>query len=366
MIRKIFKILMFIVGGIVFLLLILAGILWIKSPGTTASITDVNGNVIEGSISVIEKIRLGGLEQYVIIRGASTEKPVMLFLHGGPGSPEIAFMKHFNTDIENDFIMVYWEQRGSGKSFTNDIPVESMTLEQFISDTREISEYLAKRFSQEKIYVMGHSWGSLLGILTAYEHPELFHAYFGIGQVAQQLRGEKISFQWVKERASFERDEDAMKALSEMNFPDSGASNSDWVNFLLNERKYVAQFGGSMQEMKGMWPMIKLFLGAEEYTFNEKLNYMKGSLFSLNLLFPEVINADLFSKIDSMQIPVYIFQGTHDYQTPYVVAKDFYDQLKAPEKELFTFSKSAHSPLMEEAEKFNSIAREKARRIENQ
>jgi pimeloyl-ACP methyl ester carboxylesterase len=366
MIRTILKILMFVVGGIVFLLLLLVGILWIKSPGTTDPITDANGNVIEGSISVIEKIKLGGLEQYVIVRGASTAKPVMLFLHGGPGSPEIAFMKHFNTDIENDFIMVYWEQRGSGKSFANDIPVESMTLEQFISDTREISEYLAKRFDQEKIYLMGHSWGSLLGILTAQEHPELFHAYFGIGQVAQQLRGERISFDWVKERANSENNEDAMKALSEMNFPDSAASNSDWVNFLLNERKYVAQFGGSMQEITGMWPMIKLFLAAEEYTFNEKLSYMKGSLFSLNLLFPEVIGADLFSRIDSMQIPVYIFQGIHDYQTPYVVAKDFYDQLKAPEKEFFTFSKSAHSPLMEEPEQFNSIVREKARRIENQ
>jgi pimeloyl-ACP methyl ester carboxylesterase len=125
----------------------------------------------------------------------------MLFLHGGPGSPEAAFMKYFNRDIEKDFVMVYWEQRGAGKSYSKDIPVESMNMAQFISDTRELSEYLSERFQQDRIFIMGHSWGSLLGIMTAYKHPELFRAYFGIGQVAHQFRGEQISFEWAKEQA---------------------------------------------------------------------------------------------------------------------------------------------------------------------
>lgn len=361
MIRKILKILLFAVGGIVLLLLVLVGILWIKSPGEAQPITDASGKVVEGGISTIEKITLGGKQQYVIIRGHSTDKPVMLFLHGGPGSPELPFMKHFNTDIERDFIMVYWEQLGAGKSYSKDIPPESMTLPQFISDTREISAYLAKRFNQKKIFLMGHSWGSLLGILTAYEYPDLFHAYFGVGQVAQQLRGEKISFEWVKQRAIDEDDKGAIKELSAMEFPDSTASDSEWLNFLLNERKYVFQYGGAIRGITNMWPVIKLVLGAKEYTLKEKINYMEGSTFSLHHLFPEVLRADLSSRIDSMQIPVYIFQGVHDYQTPYTVAKDFYDRLKAPEKELFTFAESAHSPLMEEVDKFNSLVREKAK-----
>ena len=164
---RIFKIIIFIIGGVVLVVLGLALILWIKSPGIAEPITDASGKTIDGSISVVEKIMIGGQEQYFFIRGANSTKPVMLFLHGGPGSPEISFMKNYNKDIENDFIMVYWEQRGAGKSYSEDIPLESMNLEQLISDTREMSEYLAKRFNQEKIYLMGHSWGSLLGILTA-------------------------------------------------------------------------------------------------------------------------------------------------------------------------------------------------------
>jgi pimeloyl-ACP methyl ester carboxylesterase len=352
---------MFILGGILFILLALALMLWIKSPGKEEPITGADGKNLDGSISQIEKIKLGGVEQYLFIRGVDRTKPVMLFLHGGPGSPELAFMKNFNTDIEEDFVMVYWEQRGAGKSYSKEIPVESMNLTQFILDTRELSEYLAKRFNQEKIYLMGHSWGSLLGILTAYQYPELFYSYFGVGQVAHQYKGEKISFEWVKEQAYQRNDKAAVERLSKMNFPDSLAPSAKWIEFLLEERKYVIQFGGSIREMTGMWPMVKMVLDAKEYTITDKANYMKGGLFSLENLWSVVINKNLFVEIDSMQLPVYIFQGVYDYQTPYSVAKDFYDQLKAPQKEFFTFENSAHSPIMEEVDKFNSIVREKVK-----
>ena len=207
---------------------------------------------------------------------------------------------------------------------------------------------------------MGHSWGSLLGILTAHQHPELFRAYLGVGQVCYQYKGEQISFEWVKEQANKLNNKDAIKALSEMSFPDSLAESKTWLDFLMVERKYVTQFGGGItHEMTGMWPVIKMVLNTQEYTFGEKINFMPASLFSIEHLWPEVINTNLFNDIDSMQVPVYIFQGIHDYQTPYPVAKDFFDQLKAPKKEFLTFKNSAHSPVMEEADKFNSFVREK-------
>ena len=353
---------MYFVGGILIIFLILAISLWIKSPGKAEPITDFNGETIAGSISTIEKIMLGGQEQYLIIRGKDATKPVMLFLHGGPGSPEYAFMKATNQTIENDFVMVYWEQRGAGKSYSKNIPVESMNLDQFISDTKELSEYLAKRFNQEKIYIMGHSWGSFLGILTAFQYPELFHAYFGIGQVCYQYKGEQISFEWVKEQAIKQNNKKAIKALSEITFPDSLAGVDKWQDYLMVERNYVTQFGGGVtHEMTGMWPVIKMVLDLKEYTFGEKMNFMPGSLFSLKYLWTDVINKNLFNDIDSMQVPVYIFQGKYDYQTPYSVAIDFYDQLKAPQKEFFTFENSAHSPVMEEVERFNAIVLEKTK-----
>ena len=354
--KKILHVVLYIVVGLLVITLGLLAILWMKSPGTADPITNSNGKIIPGSISVIEKVKLGGQEQYVIIRGEDRNKPVILFLHGGPGSPEFTFMKSTNRAIEKDFVMVYWEQRGAGKSFSKDIPVESMNLPQFISDTKELSMLLAKKFKKDKIYLMGHSWGSLLGILTAYKYPELFYAYFGIGQVCSQYKGEKISFKWVKEQARKENNTRAIESLSKLTFPDSLAGMNVWSKYIMSERNYVSQYGGGVtHEMRSMLPLVKMVLKAKEYTLNDKMRFMKASMFSLNHLWPAVIQKNLFIEIDSMRVPVYIFQGKYDNQTPYVVAKDFFNQLKARKKEFFTFENSAHSPVMEEAAKFNSI-----------
>jgi len=350
---------LYIIVGILTIVTGLFVALWIISPGKAEPINGPDGNPLEGSISAIERITLGGLDQYIIIRGADSAKPVMLFLHGGPGSPEVAFMKHFNTDIEKDFVMVYWEQRGAGKSWSRDIPVESMNMEQFISDTRELSEYLSERFKQERIYIMGHSWGSLLGILTAYKHPELYRAYFGIGQVGDQFRGEQIGLEWAKEEARERNDRKAAEALARLSFPDLNASGKEWIDYLTKQRIFVNKFGGgTTRDIKGMWPLVKIVMKTSEYTISEKLNFMNASMFSLRHLWNEVIQTNLFNEIDSMQVPVYIFHGKYDFTTPYCVAKDFYDQLKAPEKGFFSFENSAHSPVMEEVEKFNSIVTE--------
>ncbi len=358
---KVTRIFLYILLGIVLIVALLAGTLWIKSPGTASPITDRYGKTIPGSISVIEKVMLGGQEQYLIIRGVDRTKPVMLFLHGGPGNPEYAFMKTTNRDIEKDFIMVYWEERGAGKSWSQNIPVESMTLAQLISDTKELSELLTKRFKKDKIYIMGHSWGSLLGILTAYEHPELYYAYFGVGQVCAQFQGEKLSYEWVKEQANIHHDNEAKLHLVRIHFPDSLADMDKWMGYIMVERSYVGKFGGGVTHgMTSLLPLVKMILNAREYTVSEKMNFMKASMFSVRYLWPGVIRSNLFQDIDSMRVPVYIFQGKYDYQTPTVLAKRFYDRLKAPQKEYFSFEHSAHSPLMEEPARFDSIVREKA------
>lgn len=344
------------------IILSLAVILWIKSPGIADPITDSNGEQIPGSISTIEKVMLGGQEQYLIIRGKDSTKPVMLFLHGGPGFSEAGIMKKLNPAIEKDFVMVYWEQRGAGKSFSKDIPAESMTIDQLVSDTKEVSELLSKRFKKDKIYIMGHSWGSFLGISTAYKYPELYYSFFGVSQICHQYNGEKVGFEWAKDEANKRNDKEAIKLLSETSFPDSLANGQKWLDYIGVQRNYLNKYGGGVaHEMTGMWPLMKIFLNAKEYTLSEKMNSMSGMMFSMEDLWPEMISKNLFVDIDSMQIPVYIFQGIHDRTTPYSIAKDFFDELKAPEKEFFTFENSAHSPSVEEVDKFNSIVREKAR-----
>lgn len=331
-----------------------------KIKGKTSQIIDANGNTLPNSIAEIIEVKIGDINQYLIIRGADTTKPVMLFLHGGPGSPETVLMRALNPTIENDFVMVYWEQRGSGKSYSNNIPPETMNLEQFISDTKEVSEYLIKRFGKEKIFIMGHSWGSFLGILTAYQYPELYHAYFGVGQSCMQYEGEKVSFDWVKEQASLQNDKKGMKRLSKSTFPSINADNDEFMKFVMQERKFVIKYGGAIHGETSMLSLMKILLKADEYSFKDKRNYMRGNKFSINHLSHIQIQTDLSQEIDSMQVPVYIFQGKYDYQCPTQTAKEFYDQLKAPNKDFFIFKNSAHSPNIEETEKFNKIVLEKA------
>jgi pimeloyl-ACP methyl ester carboxylesterase len=366
MTKKVLKVLLYTISALVFLALSLVAAWWINSPGKADPIVSKNGETIPNSISVIDTVQLGGLKQYIIIRGTDSTKPVMLFVHGGPGGPEIGMMKETNQLIENDFVMVYWEQRGAGKTYSSNAPPESMNLKQFIIDAGELSQYLIKRFKKDKIYIMGHSWGSLLGILTANRYPELFHAYFGVGQIGHQYKGELVSFEWVKNQAQLQNDAAGINDLANLNFPNHSESYTDldefnaaWDSFIGIERNYVMKYGGgAMREMRGILPLIKMIFLAHEYTIEEKLNYLKGSDFSAKYLWKEVIDTNLFTEIDSMQVPVYILQGLYDYQTPYPVAKDFFNQLKAPVKEFYIFENSAHSPNMEEVEKFNLIVGE--------
>ncbi len=356
--RKILKSILYFISILALIVIVLIITLWVKSPGLTQTILDAKKKPVEGSISEIEKVMLGGLEQYIIIRGADKTKPVMLFLHGGPGSPEVAFIKHYNPEIENDYVMVYWEQRGAGKSYSKNIPAETMNLQQMIADTRELSKYLAIRFDREKIFLMGHSWGSLLGMQAAYQYPDLYHAYFGIGLACYQFKGEQLSYRWALDQAVEQNDPKAIETLEKLVVPDSTGNIDQWLNYLMMQRRYVNKYGGgTTREITGMWPLVKIVLNSGIYTLSEKLNFMNSNMFSLENLWLDVINTNLFNEIDSMKVPVYIFHGIHDNTNPYPLAKEFVQQLKAPQKGFFPFENSAHSPIMEEPEKFNSILR---------
>jgi len=152
----------------------------------------------------MEKIRLGGIDQWISIRGSNKRKPLLLFLHGGPGAPVTPLAHKFCPELANLFVVVNWEQRGAGKSFSRKIPVESMTVKQFVSDTAELSKMLLKRFDRKKLFLLGASWGSFLGVSTILKHPDLYYAYIGIGQVVYQTEGEKISYDFVMRKAKKE------------------------------------------------------------------------------------------------------------------------------------------------------------------
>ena len=183
------KILAWAITIVVILFVILLAVIWFNSSGKLEHITDASGQEISAGISEKVYLDINGTKQGMFLRGEDKDKPVLLFLHGGPGSPELAMgykIEDKNARLEQEFVVCYWDQRGAGMSYSSDIDINTMTPEQFVEDAKEVTTYLQARFNQEKIYLLGHSWGSYLGIKTIEKYPELYHAFMGVGQVSDQ------------------------------------------------------------------------------------------------------------------------------------------------------------------------------------
>ena len=328
--------------------------LFIYSPGKTKPFRDSKGNTIPRSLAVIKTLDINGIPQKMIIRSADTLNPVILYLHGGPGSPESPFLKYFGSKLEDYFTVCYWDQRGSGMSYSDQIPKESMTLEQFIDDAADVSKYLINRFGKEKIILMGHSWGTILGSYVSNRYPEFYSAYVAIGQVSDQLRAEQISYDYVIKTAREQQDEEAIRELESIGRPPYPVEENS-IEKMLKERKYVTKYGGAIRNGNFYREATKAIFFFREYTLTDKINYFRGMGYTMEYLWPEVLKANLFTQIPAQQIPVYMFQGKYDYQTSYEVAREYFDSLRAPEKQFFSFENSAHSPNFEEPERFDSL-----------
>ncbi|MBN2079320.1 MAG: alpha/beta hydrolase [Spirochaetes bacterium] len=330
----------------------------VTSCVSTPAFKDKEGKALEGSIAVIEKVPIGGIDQWLFIRGEDASRPVLLFLHGGPGSPEASLVRAFCPDLERIFMVVHWEQRMSGKSYSGTTPGESITVDQYVRDTLELTEYLRKRFERDKIYLMGHSWGSILGVLTVKRDPRPYHAFIGIGQVVHQLEGEEISYDYVMSKAKENKDKRAIRRLEKIGRPPYPQERI--VSSLWKERKLVIKYGGAFysEENRKKIMRARYILCQEEYNFSDKINWIRGQVYLCRNLFDKILAIDLREAASKLEVPAYFFQGIHDYQTPAVLVKDYFGMLDAPRKELFLFENSAHSPIFEEPERFIELVRD--------
>lgn len=334
-------------------------VIWIKSPGDPDVVIGSNGKLPKNPISAIETIVVGGLKQAVIIRGEDARKPILLFLHGGPGSPQFPFLKNIGLSLEREFVVAYWQQRGAGRSYFTDIPEKSMTVQQLISDAVEITNYLKKRFEKDKIHLMGHSWGTFLGVLLANQHADLYISYTGIAQMSQQYSSEKISLEWLKKTIKDSDNSADIHVIQSLSIPDSLADSKHWLSYLTKQRAFINKYGGGQKHgfprTKAIEAYYTMLFCTPEYTIQNKINYLKGFDFSMHHLWDDVIQTDIKKRVDSLEIPIYLIHGLYDQQTPYKLAKSFFEQLKAPKKHLFSFQHSAHAPFLDEPEKFNRI-----------
>lgn len=332
-------------------LLIFAGVLLAWSPGEPKPFLDKNGEVPAGSISEKIYVNINGVEQGMFIKSSNKASPVLLFLHGGPGMPEYFLTRSYPTGLEDYFTVCYWEQRGAGLSYSSDIPPETLTAEQLIADTLEVTDYLRRRFNQEKIYLMAHSWGSYIGIQAAARAPERYNAYIGIAQVSRPLESEKLAYQYMLKQYTATGDRRMVQRLERVpltemdSVPDSYRSLRDEAMHKLG----IGTTHGMKSVISGIFLLSWKF---PEYTLREKVNLWRGkwSASSTNM-WNQMIATDLTAKVRELNIPVYFFHGRYDYTCNYDLAKDYFEKLQAPSKGFYTFEQSAHSPLFEEPAK---------------
>jgi pimeloyl-ACP methyl ester carboxylesterase len=337
-------------------ILILLGALLLLSPGKPLPFVDENGKPLAGSISEKVFITINGVKQGMFIRNKNAAHPVLLYLHGG--MPDYFLTRKYPTGFEDDFTVVWWEQRGSGISFSADIPPETMTLEQMISDTLELTNYLRRRFGQEKIYMMGHSGGTFIGIQAAARAPELYHAYVGVAQMANQLKSEKLAYDYMLEHFKANGNANMVRRLEAA--PVTLASGTPAAYRAVRDGAMHSQGIGTTHDMKSV--VTGIFLpswASREYTLMEKINMWRGkSRAGVSVLWDRMISTDLAQGVTQLDLPVYFCCGIYDYTVSFSEAKAYFERLKAPLKGFYTFEHSAHSPMFEEPEKMQKILRE--------
>lgn len=311
-------------------------------------------------VSTLERLRIGGADQWVLERSEDLSNPVVLFLHGGPGTSQLTSNRRNTRALERWFTVVNWDQRGAGKSYAALRDTAAMNLDQFVDDTHELTVHLLEKFGADHVVLVGHSWGSVVGALSVARRPELYSCYVGIGQVADMARGEELSYRWALDQARRRNDHRAIRSLERIGPP---PYTGDWQKKTITERAHVARFGGEVHSSRfgAMGMVVRNLLLSREYTLRDRVNYFRGITGSMKCLWPELLEVDLFTRVPEMEVPVFFMEGRHDWEVPSVLSARYFEALRAPSKRLVWFENSGHLPNAEERDRFNRIMRDDVR-----
>mgnify|MGYP000406148181 FL=1 len=316
---------------------------------STPPILDTQGQAIPNSIAVMEKVKLGGAEEWMTIRGKDSRNPVLLFLAGGPGGTQLVTARRALTRLEDRFVVVNWEQPGAGKSF-DAIDRSKLTPDRYITDAHELVLNLRQRFGKEKVYVLGESWGSALGIMVVQRYPELFQAFIGTGQMVAFLENDRICYDFALRLAQERGDTNQVEKLKQQGPPPyygkdvlwkSAAYLSETFDYM-NKNPAIANPGfNTLQDLAG-----------SEYGLYDKLNFVRGLLDTFGVVYLQLWDVDFRKQATRLEVPVYFLIGRHDVNAQPKLTEEYFNLLTAPRKELIWFENSGHNPWMNETEKF--------------
>ena len=305
-------------------------------------------------IDEIRKVPLGGMRQKIHIRGSKRENPVLLFLHGGPGVTNRHSVILGHSELASRFTLAAWDQRGTGGSYFG-AKRATMTVKTFVQDVYELVLYLNRTLGKKRVFLIGGSWGTELGIRFVAAHPELVEAYVGYGQTVNGFLNEQLTYDFVLQKAREAGDRKALKMLEKIGPPQEGCYRPMYGG-LLKHRALLAKYGGSSVKRAGLWQgTVHPILFSGEYSFTDKLGILLGHRFTLSAMWRDVVRYDFIREAARLEVPVYFFQGRYDYNTPSSLVTRYFQELEAPHKELVWFEHSSHNPLGEEKELFHRL-----------
>lgn len=311
-------------------------------------VADIGRIVTPNGIHETFEATLGGARQVVNVRGADRGNPILLFVHGGPGAVEMPVAWAFQRPWEDYFTVVQWDQRGAGRSFPlNDRQALAPTLrpERYRDDAIELIGQLRRRYGQRKIVLVGHSWGSIVGLMVAAKRPDLLYAYVGVGQVIDFRENEREGYAWTLAHARADRNAAAVRELEALApYPGTGAFDLDKLG---TERKWNIHYGGLAAGRRDADFYFHAPRLSPEYSVADRQAWDAGSAFTMTSMFPQLADIS-FSRLKRIDTPVFMFLGRQDYTTPSPIAAGWLARLNAPRKQAVWFEHSAHLPFIEE------------------
>lgn len=311
-------------------------------------VTDLDRIVTPHGVQESFIVTLGGARQYVSVRGADRANPILLYIHGGPASVELPISWSFQRPWEDYFTVVEWDQRGAGKSYALNDPktlAPTLTPDRYRDDAIELIELLRQRYGKRKIFVLGHSWGSAVGLSVAIKRPDLLYAYIGMGQLIDFQENEKKSYATVLDQARRDGNAQAVKELEGIApYPGPGDFGVAKTGV---ERKWSVYYGGLAAGRRDSDFYIHIGRLSPEYGLDDRKAWDAGSDFTMATLFPKLASLS-FENVHTLDVPVFMLLGRHDTTTPSEVAADWLQRLTAPQKTVVWFDNSGHLPMIEE------------------
>jgi pimeloyl-ACP methyl ester carboxylesterase len=316
---------------------------------STPRIVDEYGNTPPNSIAELIELELNGRKQWISLRGWDKNAPVLLFLAGGPGGTQMAAVRHELAELEKHFVVVNWDQPGSGKSYYAQ-KTKNIKAQTYIQDGHALTEYLKERFSQEKIYLVGESWGSALGIFLISTYPESYHALIGTGQMIDFAETERMDYAKAMEIAQTKGDTALIKRLIANGEPPYYGDDVTWKSAVyLN---YLSAYMASNPKIHNPGYNTLRDIGSSEYGLLDKINFFRGIINTYNHVYQQLYTIDMRTDYTKLDVPVYFFLGRYDVNAPTVLVEEYMEVLDAPDKKIVWFEHSGHSPWINEPEKF--------------